>query len=606
MSKKRFFLVLLSALLVVIPQSGVVANPKNSAGKSNSVNSNAGNANAKENGPAAAPKKAEVESVSVFENTSKGGSNPGNSGAANPNAGVTGPGGSGKPEVADAEESKKPVVAQREVVAPGLFKNNKLVAGRFAVEDVNDEADQVKFSDADEKCGVEEEQTKVNANANSKAVATSSKVTTTPSKKPVTSSEKTITSKTINSNAAAKQKVADKKAEKEAEECIDYLVVFKSGTTISDIDKAAKGATGKVLKKFHSAVKAAIINGPPTKMAVLAEKNPNVRFVEMDGQVVSQGVQSDAPWGLDRIDQNLLPLSNTYSDKDVTGFSIPVYVVDTGIFAAHQDFSGRVAAGFSSVTDGLGSGDCNGHGTHVAGTIAGIKYGAAKQATLIPVRVLDCNGSGTYSSVIAGLDWIAANHPSGAPAVVNMSLGGAASNTLDAAVRGVISKGITVVVAAGNSNADACNASPARVKEAITVGASTSTDSRASFSNFGSCVDLFAPGASITSAWISSNFSFAVASGTSMAAPHVAGTVARFLVNNPATLPYNVEQSVITGTTQNVLTSIGTGSPNRLLYFEFSADTSTPPPAPSEDSDGGTTTSPGKSTAPGQSKKPKR
>jgi len=607
MTKNRFFLVLLSALLVVIPQSGAVANPNKSAGKSNSVNSNAGNANAKENGPAAAPKKAEVESVSVFENTSKGGSNPENSGSANPNAGATGSGGSGKPEVANAEESKKPVVAQREVVAPGLFKNNKLVAGRFAAEDVNDEADQVIFSEADEKCGVEEEQTKVNATANSKAAATSNKVTTTSSKKPAANVVKTTTSKTTNSNAAAaKQKVADKKAEKEAEECIDYLVVFKSGTTISDIDKAAKGASGKVLKKFHSAVKAAIINGPPTKMAVLAEKNPNVRFVEMDGQVVSQGVQADAPWGLDRTDQRQLPLSGTYDDKDVTGFSIPVYVVDTGIYAAHQDFGGRVAAGFSSISDGRGSADCNGHGTHVAGTIGGNKYGVAKQSTLIPVRVLDCNGSGSYSGVIAGLDWIAANHPSGAPAVVNMSLGGAASNTLDAAVRGVISKGITVVVAAGNSNADACNASPARVKEAITVGASTNTDARASFSNFGSCVDLFAPGASITSAWISSTTSFAVASGTSMAAPHVAGVVARFFVANPTVQPFNTEASVVNSATQNVLSAIGTGSPNRLLFLELTVDTSTPPPAPSEDSGGGSTTTPGKSTAPGQAKKPKR
>ena len=607
MSKNRFLLVLLSALLVVIPQSGVAANPKNNAGKSNAVNSGSGNSNARDNTPAAAPKKAEVDAVSVFENSTKGGSNstPGNSGSGNSGVGAAGtekgPDSANKPD--GAEDSKKPVVAQREVVPAGLFKNDKLVAGRFAAEDINDEADQVKFSDADEKCG-EVEPTKVNANANPKAAAANTKTATASAsaKSTPANSKPTTTSKAPATAAAAKS--AAVKAEKE--DCLDYLVVFKSSTTISDMEKAAKGASAKITRKFHNAVKAAVINGPPTKMAVLASKNPNVRFVELDGQVVSQGVQADAPWGLDRTDQRPLPLSGTYDDKDVTGFSIPVYVVDTGIYAAHQDFGGRVAAGFSSISDGRGSADCNGHGTHVAGTIGGNKYGVAKQSTLIPVRVLDCNGSGSYSGVIAGLDWIAANHPSGAPAVVNMSLGGAASNTLDAAVRGVISKGITVVVAAGNSNADACNASPARVKEAITVGASTNTDARASFSNFGSCVDLFAPGASITSAWISSTTSFAVASGTSMAAPHVAGVVARFFVANPTVQPFNTEASVVNSATQNVLSAIGTGSPNRLLFLELTVDTSTPPPAPSEDSGGGSTTTPGKSTAPGQAKKPKR
>lgn len=586
-------------MLALAPMSLTSAAPKNSNAKSNSENSSAaGNEKANSNKsiePAVAPKKAEVEPVKVLDREPAGNSNKPADKTEIIDTDKTNPG---------QEKKDTQTLTQREVVPPGLFKNDKLVAGKFATEQVNEEADQTAFSDADEKCGVEDEQTKVNANASLKTVTVTSKTDTT--KKPATSSVKTTNNKVTNANAAAaKEKVAAKKAEKEAEECLDYLVVFKAGTTISDIEKTAKGAGGKVLKKFHNAVKAAIINGPPSKMEALVGKNPNIRLAELDGQVVSQGIQTDAPWGLDRIDQNPLPLSTTYDDKDVTGFSIPAYVVDTGIFAGHQDFGGRVAAGFTSITDGLGSADCNGHGTHVAGSIAGSTYGAAKRATLIPVRVLDCAGSGTYSSVMAGLDWIAANHPAGAPGVVNMSLGGAASSTLDAAVRGVIAKGLTVVVAAGNSNIDACTTSPARVKEAITVAASTSADARASFSNFGSCVDVFAPGASITSAWISSSTSSAVASGTSMASPHVAGIVARFLVNNPATVPYNVEQSVINGATQNVLSNIGAGSPNRLLYFEFAADTSTPPTTPTED-DGGSSAKPGKETAPGQTKRPKR
>jgi subtilisin family serine protease len=251
------------------------------------------------------------------------------------------------------------------------------------------------------------------------------------------------------------------------------------------------------------------------------------------------------------------------------------YVVDTGIDATNVDFEKRVASGFTAILDGRGSADCNGHGTHVAGTIAGKQYGVAKASTLIPVRVLDCTGSGSYSTVISGLDWIAANHRAGDAAVVNMSLGGSASSTLDGAVKNLITKGIHVVVAAGNSNADACNYSPARVPDAITVGATTSSDARASYSNTGSCLDLFAPGSLITSAWLGST-AIQTISGTSMAAPHAAGVVARFIALNSTLSPAQVAQSLRSSATPNTISSVGTSSPNRLLFSDVVIDLTAP------------------------------
>jgi subtilisin family serine protease len=224
------------------------------------------------------------------------------------------------------------------------------------------------------------------------------------------------------------------------------------------------------------------------------------------------------------------------------------------------------------VQDGLGSGDCNGHGTHVAGTIGSKTFGVAKKTTLIPVRVLDCAGSGLYSSVIAGLNWIAGNYIPGEPAVVNMSLGGPASSTLDEAVNNLISKGLSVVVAAGNDNLNACDYSPARTPDAITVGATNTDDSRASYSNFGSCLDIFAPGTSIPSTWLGVNY-YAILSGTSMAAPHVAGVIVRFLAQYPGLSPAQVTKSIKTSSTKNLVTSGGTGSPNRLVYLTVLPDT---------------------------------
>jgi subtilisin family serine protease len=253
--------------------------------------------------------------------------------------------------------------------------------------------------------------------------------------------------------------------------------------------------------------------------------------------------------------------------------------VDTGVSTTHTDFSGRLRSGFSAINDSRGSNDCNGHGTHVAGTAAGTTYGVAKAASIIPVRVLDCAGSGSNTGVIAGLDWIIANHTAGVPAVANMSLGGGASFALDTAVQNAINDGVVMAVAAGNSNANACNYSPARAANAITVGATERTDVRASYSNFGSCIDIFAPGTSITSAWINSATAINTISGTSMASPHVAGVAAALLSANPTFTPADISSMLRSSATPNVVSSAGTGSPNYLLYLDPAGGAIVTPPS---------------------------
>jgi subtilisin family serine protease len=302
-----------------------------------------------------------------------------------------------------------------------------------------------------------------------------------------------------------------------------------------------------------------------------------VAFVEEDGYVTADATQSGATWGLDRIDQRDLPLNATYTYNQ-TGATVHAYILDTGIRATHQQFTGRIGTGYTAIADGNGTNDCYGHGTHVAGTVGGTTYGVAKNVILHPVRVLDCTGSGTTSGVIAGVDWVRTNHIK--PAVANMSLGGGISSSLDTAVANSIAAGVTYAVSAGNSAADACNQSPARVAAALTVGATTSADAQASYSNFGTCVDIYAPGSSITSAYYTSDTATAGMSGTSMASPHVAGAAALYLETNPTATPAAVAQAIISLATLNKVTGAGAGSPNRLLHSLFSggspADT-TPP-----------------------------
>jgi subtilisin family serine protease len=289
-----------------------------------------------------------------------------------------------------------------------------------------------------------------------------------------------------------------------------------------------------------------------------------VKFVEEDAVMTSDATQTNPPWGLDRIDQRNRPLSGSYT-YNFTGSGVRVYVIDTGIRTTHTQFGGRA----SNVFDAFGGNgaDCNGHGTHVSGTVGGSTYGVAKSALLRGVRVLDCNGSGSTSGVIAGVDWVRQNRID--PAVANMSLGGGASTALDNAVNNLSNSGVTIAVAAGNSNSNACNSSPSRAVNAITVGSTTSTDARSSFSNFGTCVDLFAPGSSILSAWFSSNSATATLSGTSMASPHVAGVAALYKQANPSASPTTIRNAIVNSATTNVITNVGTGSPNRLLYSLF-------------------------------------
>jgi serine protease len=335
---------------------------------------------------------------------------------------------------------------------------------------------------------------------------------------------------------------------------------------------------GEVTYVYGDAIRGYAVEMTAAGASALA-RDARVSFVEQDGIMTVVATQTGATWGLDRIDQRDRPLTGSYT-YNTTAPNVSAYIIDTGIRATHQQFAGRFSSfGFTAITDGRGTTDCNGHGTHVAGTVGGSTHGVAKGVTLHAVRVLGCNGSGSTSGVIAGVNWVTGNHVK--PAVANMSLGGGVSSALDQAVANSIAAGVTYAVAAGNSNANACDSSPSRVPTALTVGASTNTDSRSSFSNFGTCVDVFAPGSSITSAWITSDSSTNTISGTSMASPHVAGAAALYLAANPGASPAAVNAAIVDNASVNKLSGIGSGSPNRLLYSLFSAGPTDDPPTAS-------------------------
>jgi len=346
-----------------------------------------------------------------------------------------------------------------------------------------------------------------------------------------------------------------------------YIVVVKDGANPRSV-AAVLGITPRyvyttAVNGFAGTLNAGQLNA--------IRHNPNVEYVEADVPVQASVLQTGATWGLDRIDQANLPLSTTFSYLN-TGLGVRAYIVDTGIRLTHTEVAGRAVTGFDAVTAGGTASDCNGHGTHVAGTVGGTTYGVAKAVSLVAVRVLDCNGSGTTAGVIAGVDWVANNAV--LPAVANLSLGGGANTTLDNAVKAAVARGVTFVVAAGNGNIfgiaqNACNVSPARVPEAVTVGATTNADRKASYSNFGTCLDIFAPGSSITSSWYTNDTATNTISGTSMAAPHVAGVAAQYLSLNPTASPATVTGALTAGATLNKVTSAGTGSPNRLLFTAY-------------------------------------
>lgn len=359
-----------------------------------------------------------------------------------------------------------------------------------------------------------------------------------------------------------------------------YMVVYKDSVADPDeaSDRAVRVSGGQRHHVYRNVLKGFAATLSPRAVQLLA-MDPDVAYIEQDERVSISGVETVAApglWGLDRVDQRDFGRDQLYH-YNATGTGVYAFIIDTGIRADHSEFSGRVVAGFTAINDGNSTTDCNGHGTHVSGTVGGSTYGIAKNVTLVPVRVLDCSGSGMWSGVVSGIDW-AAGQKTLRPAVANMSLGGSRSTVVNSAVARAVAAGITMAVAAGNENADACTKSPASEPSAITVGAATDTDARASFSNWGTCVDLFAPGVAITSSWNTGASDTKTISGTSMATPHVTGVAALVLEANPGASPVAVAKFIVDNATPNKLVSINAGSPNVLLFSQLVGIPVEPPP----------------------------
>ena len=334
-----------------------------------------------------------------------------------------------------------------------------------------------------------------------------------------------------------------------------YIVVLRDGADPRSVAAVAGVEPNYVYTAAVNGFAASLNDGQLNAL----RHNPNVDYVEEDQQFDVVATQSGATWGIDRIDQRSRPLSGTYNYTS-TASSVYAYIIDTGIYASHSNFGGRA----SNVYDALGGNgtDCNGHGTHVAGTVGSSTYGVAKAVRLRGLRVLNCSGSGATSGIISAIDWVRVNRVN--PAVANLSLGGGYSSTLNTAITNLSNSGVFVAVAAGNENQAACNVSPASASAVTTVAASTSSDARASYSNYGSCVDLYAPGSSITSTWLNGGTN--TISGTSMASPHVAGVGALYKATYGNAASSTIDSWLKSNSTANVITGNPTGTPNRLLF----------------------------------------
>lgn len=359
-----------------------------------------------------------------------------------------------------------------------------------------------------------------------------------------------------------------------------YIVVFQSVSPASEVAPALAAAHGATVKRIYRyALNGAAFTGLSDAAARALANNPNVRWVEEDSVVRVVATQTNPPsWGLDRIDQRALPLDSSYT-YNFDGTGVDAWIIDTGIRETHVDFGGRASRDFDSVGDGQNGADCNGHGTHVAGTTAGATYGVAKNATIHAVRVLDCGGNGTWEGVIAGVDYVTQQAPTHPLSVANMSLAGGANQSADDAVNNSVAAGVFYAVAAANNATDACGFSPARAAGAYCVASSTISDAQSSFSNFGPCVEIYGPGSSITSAWNTSDTATNTISGTSMASPHVAGVAALIRDEFPAFTVDQVKQEITSRATCNAITNPGAGTPNKLVYSLSGTDPScTAPP----------------------------